>query len=467
MPQVKAVPAQVKAAADGEPDGTFSAIVAAYNTDSGGDRIIPGAFSKSLARWKESGNPIPFVWAHQHTDPFAHVGGITEAAETDDGLVVKGRLDIEDNPTAKQVYTLIKGGRINNYSFAYDVNDSEQAKSDDESGATTLLKELEIFEAGPCLVGMNRDTRTLAIKSDTGVKASVSDTPWSNFSTSDYTDEQYARACILDRGPDAGTAKQRYSLPVREPSGTVNRNACHAAAAVLGGGRGGVNATAEQKRAAAKKLLALYRGPLGDEPPESLVNAAKAGEVMGKSVPGSFEARQDAIWAALDDGSGDSWACPIATFSDSVVYRMSGSNEGTYRAPYTIDADGNVTIGDPEPVEVTENIVPAPKSGAVGTKVGRTLSAANLTAIRKALQSIQDGVESLESITGVVDDDDAQESGKAHAGEPVKSDEDPKAKAEAEEPDGKSEDTHAPEPADPVLKSQSELSAIELEFLTI
>lgn len=359
MPQVKAVPAQVKAADEGEPDGTFSAIVAAYNTDSGGDRIVPGAFQKSLDRWAESGNPIPIVWAHQHTDAFAHIGGISEAAETDDGLVVKGVLDIEDNPTAKQVYRLIKGGRINNYSFAYDVNDSEQAKSDDESGAKVLLKELEIFEAGPCLVGMNRDTRTLAVKS---------------------------------------------------------------------------------------------------------------GEPGKKTVPGSFEARQDAIWAALEDAnsSGTSWAFPKATFDDSVVYEVSGANGGTFQAPYTVDADGKVTLGEPTPVQVTETVTAVtPKSALLGLKVGKELSAANLAAIRKALQSIQDGVESLESITGVVDDDDAQESGKAHAGEPVKSDEDPTAKAEAEEPDGKSEDTHAPEPADPVLKSQSELSEIELEFLTI
>src|SRR3954463_6146200 len=45
----------------------------------------------------------------------------------------------------------------------------------------------------------------------------VSDTPWSKFKDSDYDDSQYARACLLDRGQDTGTAKQRYGIPVREP----------------------------------------------------------------------------------------------------------------------------------------------------------------------------------------------------------------------------------------------------------
>jgi hypothetical protein len=107
--------------------------------------------------------------------------------------------------------------------------------------------------------------------------ATVSDTPWSQFKTSDYTDEQYARACLLDRGVNAGTAKQRYGLPVREPSGTLNRNGCHAAAAVLsskggmGSARGSkMNATPEQLMAARRKLIALYNGPLNEDVPQGL-----------------------------------------------------------------------------------------------------------------------------------------------------------------------------------------------------
>ena len=53
-------------------------------------------------------------------------------------------------------------------------------------------------------------------------------------SPSRFTDEQYARACVLDRGADAGPAKQRYSLPVRDPDGTLNCDGVASARAMVG-----------------------------------------------------------------------------------------------------------------------------------------------------------------------------------------------------------------------------------------
>jgi HK97 family phage prohead protease len=99
----------------------------------------------------------------------------------------------------------------------------------------------------------------------------VSDTPWSNFTQADYTDQQWARACLIDTGQ--GTGKQRYKLPVREPSGALNRNGVHAAA-----GGHGISAvqgiSADQRRAAAKTLVGLYRNQLKEDPPEGLMSMA-------------------------------------------------------------------------------------------------------------------------------------------------------------------------------------------------
>lgn len=107
---------------------------------------------------------------------------------------------------------------------------------------------------------------------------SVSNTPWSNFKTSDYTDEQYARACLLDRGSNAGTAKQRFGIPVREPSGVVNSNGAHAAAAVLssvggaGNARGNkLSATPAQLAVARRKLVDIYRNVLKEPLPQGLM----------------------------------------------------------------------------------------------------------------------------------------------------------------------------------------------------
>lgn len=106
--------------------------------------------------------------------------------------------------------------------------------------------------------------------------AAVSDKSWSQFTAADYSPEQWRRACLIDTGNGPADAKARYKLPVREPSGVINRNACHAAAAVLAGGRGGVQASAEQKRAAATRLASIYRNDLNEEPPASLAASATA-----------------------------------------------------------------------------------------------------------------------------------------------------------------------------------------------
>jgi hypothetical protein len=113
--------------------------------------------------------------------------------------------------------------------------------------------------------------------------AGVSDKPWSQFSDSDYTDAQYARACVLDRGMGAGTAKQRYSLPVREPDGTLNRGGVHAAAG--GHGVSAVHASPQAKKAAAVKLVGLYRSQLKEDPPPSLLAAAGMAAASGPDTP--------------------------------------------------------------------------------------------------------------------------------------------------------------------------------------
>jgi HK97 family phage prohead protease len=117
-------------------------------------------------------------------------------------------------------------------------------------------------------------------------KEKVIDASWDG-SPSRFSDEQYARSCILDRGPDAGSAKQRYSLPIREPDGTLNRNAVHAAASRIGS----VDAPEDAKQKARKKLRAAYRA-IGEDPPESLSKADGFSEV--KSFPVSeFKAQAD------------------------------------------------------------------------------------------------------------------------------------------------------------------------------
>jgi hypothetical protein len=102
----------------------------------------------------------------------------------------------------------------------------------------------------------------------------VSDREWGTISESDYEDaEDYCKASLIHgHGASGKATKGTCKLPVYEPKqlgGKLNRNGMHAAASVLAGGRGGVNASAEDKQAAARKLVELYK-KIGEEPPDSL-----------------------------------------------------------------------------------------------------------------------------------------------------------------------------------------------------
>lgn len=163
--KVKTCAATIKAAGahEGTDEGVFEAFVATYDVDSVGDRIVPGAFEKSLADWKASGNPLPVIWSHQSDDPDYHIGVVEQAEERPQGLWVKARLDLEE-PKARQVYRLLKGRRVTQFSFSYDEIDARPAARDD-SGALKDLHQLKLYEVGPTPIGCNQRTSLLDVKS--------------------------------------------------------------------------------------------------------------------------------------------------------------------------------------------------------------------------------------------------------------------------------------------------------------
>ncbi|MGQ4514226.1 HK97 family phage prohead protease [Streptomyces sp. DW26H14] len=173
MPRTKECPARIKAAgpADGLAEGEFIAIVSVFgNIDSVGDKVVPGAFTDTLAEWAAKQDPIPAIWSHAWSDPFSHVGVLKEAQQTDIGLQVRGQIeDLDTNPTAAQVYRLLKGRRVTQFSFAYDVVEGAWVESEDEQGNPVgyyELRKLKLYEVGPTLIGANQETELLAAKAN-------------------------------------------------------------------------------------------------------------------------------------------------------------------------------------------------------------------------------------------------------------------------------------------------------------
>lgn len=161
---LKSCPAKVKAVGDGDA-GTFEAIVSVFgNVDSYGDRVVKGAFAKTLADWEASGNPIPVYWSHRMDDPDYNIGQVLEAEERDEGLWVKAQIDL-DATKASQVYRLLKGARVTQFSFAYDVEDYSIVKDEDTGSDVYELRQIKLYEVGPTPIGANQETELLSVKS--------------------------------------------------------------------------------------------------------------------------------------------------------------------------------------------------------------------------------------------------------------------------------------------------------------
>ena len=163
--KIKNASVKIKAAGptDGLEDGQFTAYAAVFgNKDSYGDVIIPGAFKATLAEWATSGYPIPLLFGHNMSDPDYNIGHVVSAIEDDHGVLITAQLDLE-SPKGAQTYRLIKGRRINQMSFAYDVIEGGPAKSD-MLGDYYELRVLNVFEFSVVPLGANQETEILAVK---------------------------------------------------------------------------------------------------------------------------------------------------------------------------------------------------------------------------------------------------------------------------------------------------------------
>jgi HK97 family phage prohead protease len=164
--QIKSVPLQgVKAGPeDGLKEGEFIVYPSTFTKtpDSYGDVVAPGAFKETLEEWKESGNILPGLYGHRFDDPDYFVAGASDTGEDHHGWWVKGMFDM-DSPKGPQVYRLVKGRRLNQLSFAFDVLDSGPVELEDGTKANELRK-LKVYEFSFVPIGANQQTSVVAVK---------------------------------------------------------------------------------------------------------------------------------------------------------------------------------------------------------------------------------------------------------------------------------------------------------------
>lgn len=161
MVSTKHINTALKAPPEGsdDPEGTFTGYASVFgNVDSYGEVVVKGAFADAL----KAQSTYPVYWSHQMSDPMMNIGKTVDIREDDHGLYVKGQLDLE-TPMGAQVYRLIKDGRVNQMSFAFDVEDYAFASSE-EKGEYVELRKLKLHEVSVVQVGANQATELLDVK---------------------------------------------------------------------------------------------------------------------------------------------------------------------------------------------------------------------------------------------------------------------------------------------------------------
>lgn len=149
---------------DGLNEGEFIVYPSTFirQPDSYGDVVAKGAFAKGIQKRKEQGIVLPGLFGHRMDDPDMYVASAIEESEDEHGWRVKGMFDLED-AKAQKVYRLVKGRRLRELSFAYDVVDEGSVTLDGGVKANEL-RELDVFEFSFVPIGANRDTSVVAVK---------------------------------------------------------------------------------------------------------------------------------------------------------------------------------------------------------------------------------------------------------------------------------------------------------------
>lgn len=149
---------------DGLQDGEFLVYPSTFTKtpDAYGDIVAPGAFLKTIDTWKNSGDTLPGLFGHRMDDPDFYVAGALDMGEDSHGWWVKGFFDLE-SPKGGHVYRLVKGRRLNQLSFAYDVIDGAGVELDNGVRAYEL-RELKVYEFSFVPIGANQDTSVVAVK---------------------------------------------------------------------------------------------------------------------------------------------------------------------------------------------------------------------------------------------------------------------------------------------------------------
>jgi HK97 family phage prohead protease len=139
---------------------TFEGLASTWELDLGGDVIHPGAFKRTLDRWRESQKVVPLIDQHNYGSVRAVVGKMVEAEERAEGLWT--RWEILDSDDGREVYKRIKGGFVDGLSIGYRVIGEPEVQN-----GVRHIREVALEEVSVVIWPMNQGARIQAVKAAT------------------------------------------------------------------------------------------------------------------------------------------------------------------------------------------------------------------------------------------------------------------------------------------------------------
>jgi hypothetical protein len=140
--------------------GSFSGYASVFDTiDWYGDVVRPGAFAKTLAKWKTKGRLPPILWQHKSDQP---IGAHIEMAEDETGLFVRGQLLVDEIEKAREAHALLKAKVISGMSIGFDVPDGGMEY--DGKANVWNLTELDLWENSLVTFPANQDAQVEEVK---------------------------------------------------------------------------------------------------------------------------------------------------------------------------------------------------------------------------------------------------------------------------------------------------------------
>lgn len=268
------LPAEIKAL-DDEPEGTIQGFASTFggSPDSYGDVIKRGAFAASLKEHEAAGTLPLMLWHHRNDQP---VGRWTSFEETRKGLRATGRLTLGATG-GRDAYAFVKDGAVNGLSIGFR---TRAAKPRDDG--SRVLTDIELLEVS--LVGMpaNASARLTQVRAldlsgdDPRAAVPFGDLPLAPRARPWSAGSAARRVRAATNSADEPTARYRrgflwydqneadqfgsYKLPIADVIDgrlTAVPRALFAAAAVMQGGRGGVDIP-DGDRAGVRRTISRY-----------------------------------------------------------------------------------------------------------------------------------------------------------------------------------------------------------------